>query len=288
MDRFRVALIPLFILLIASVAHASDKFMKMEVVISHKVDESSTTTQNAKTQHKVLEETRDRLVKRFDAARIKHSVIELTPNDSIMVKVKPRYARGWYTALIASEGRLAVRELRPGAVAWPQLTSLLGDKIEIRSEIDSAGDTYLWSADPARLSEIARRVHLPGLEVVVAPEPELGWRTYTAATTLASNADLADVRRQISPVGAPYITLVMSSSIVERLAASQPSKVQRWGVILDGEVLGLVPTSALRTRSIELTAPEQSGTRDAQRAWAAQVTGRLAATLSLPIAVLEE
>ncbi len=270
------------------VAHADDKLISLEVVISQRVDESVGVSQNAKTQQKVLEETRDRLEKRLDAAQVKHSELELTREGTIDVRIRPKHPTGWYTSLIVSPGMLTIRELRPGAIAWPQLTSILGKSIEIRGERGADEYTYLWSPTRKPLEEVVSRVHLPGLQVVLAPVKEGGWRTYTAAIRLADQDEIVEVKRQVSPVGAPYITLVFAKALANRLAAPPRSNVKRWGVILDGEVLGLAQTSALRTRRIELTAPDPAGTRDAQKAWAAQVTGRLAATIPLPIAVLEE
>jgi len=288
MHPIRFALPLLLLLLLTSSARAGDKMVEMEVVLSYTDTSDLDDRQTAETQSEIRDETQKRIERRLDAARVKHSEVSARGQSAIPGKLKPSRPLRWYKALITSPGKLEIREIRDGAIAWTALTSILGDDVEIRSEAESASNTYLWSPSREPLAKVARRVHLPGISVVVAPGQEAGWRSYAVAETLATNEDLKEVQRQISPVGAPYVTLVLSGSIADRLAAAGPSNVQRWGVILDGEVLGLVQASALRTHRVELTAPGRVATRDAERAWASQVQGRLAATLPLPIAVLEE
>lgn len=267
--------------LVSPEALASDKMTEFRVIVS--TDEA----RSGAVEREILNEMKSRIETRLEAGRIKHSIVSVADDNTVRVKLRKKRPASWYIALLASPGHFSIRAVRSGAINWPALNELITEDVEIRSEVDAAEETYLWSAERNSLTEIIKRVHLPGLITAVAPD-STGWRTHTLGQTIATRSDLLESNEQLSPLGVPFLTVKLSSSIAAELADARRSEVKQLGVVVDGEVVGLVSPGSLEGFKIELTAPHRASTRDDQRAWAAQIAGRLAASIPISIAVIEE
>lgn len=228
----------------------------------------------------------ERLRKRLTAAGIKEFVISIEDASTLRLETGVDADEAWMEALIASPGRAELRPVLANQPDWLELASQMPAGIEIRG----GEETWVWSAKRWPLQDWLRRLALPDVAVKVFPS-DAGYRSYTLGEPLASERDVRGVEVRQSAAGEAFATVTFDPAIAARLAGSSLSGVEQCGLVLDGEVIGFVPTETLKTENrVRLSAP-QGAVPDQRRyreAWVQQVAGRLAAPLPVPIAVLKE
>lgn len=272
----RLLLLALSFLLISTEISAQTN-LRLVVSDPSEVSEGKSPKRQAHLNQMVLEA----LQKRTEAAGMRGTQVTNAGSD-LKISVPKKWKRSFIDPIVLAPGRLEVRALSPMAVDWVQKASQLPVGVELRG----AAEPFLWSADRRILDQVAEKFSTPTEMVVVAKHPE-GWRTYSGTQVLGREADIDVAKADRSPNGGAFISIRFRTSMVDRLATPAFLDVKTWLVILDGEVLGLVSSTALATGSIELSAPV-SLPSDGQRQWVSQVAGRLAAPLPIPVAILPE
>jgi hypothetical protein len=228
----------------------------------------------------------ERLEERLKAAGVKAFNVEPATR-TVKVTVGGSFDLGWLTALATAPGSLEVRPvLDGGGPDWREIVEVLPPEVEIRG--DSASG-YLWSPTRTPLDRVLERLSTADdVRIEVAPDP-LGWRTIVVGKLLASEADLEGSTMAMAPTGAFNVSLKFSASTRARLAAPSSSGLQTWAVILDDEVVALIPRPGVDTRAIGISAPDRLGSDlKGQARWASAIVGRLAAPMPVRLALFKE
>jgi hypothetical protein len=248
--------------------------------------EQPKSTSSPKVAEEMASIISKRLRARFKAAGVKH--YKISPNTrTVDVIVGGTFDSGWLTALATAPGSLEVRPvLEGGGPDWRELADMLPAEVEIRG--DSARG-HLWSATRAPLDRVLDRLSTTeGLKLAVAPDV-LGWRTIVVGDLLASEADLEGATMAMAPTGAYNVSLAFSPAARARLAAPSSAGLQTWAVILDEEVVALVPRPGNDARLLGIAAPDRLGSDVAGQAlWASAIVGRLAAPMPVRLALFKE
>lgn len=228
---------------------------------------------------------KERLTVRLDVAHVNDAVIKVLPSGDIAVEFRAKESLNWYRGLLLSPGNVEVRPIFTYGFNWMSLASDLPPSIEFRGE--NPQPDFLWSSDRTALEKTINRIKTPQFVFAVGPAPA-GWRSYTLGEPVGGSADLKKIKVRKSSGGLAYVTLSIATTMVDRLAASELSEVQDWAIVLDGEVVSVVPKETLFKGKLELTAPARLTSREESATWARQVAGRMAAQMPVPIAVIQE
>lgn len=227
-----------------------------------------------------------RLRTRFDAAGVKAFTVRPRTRD-VLVTVGGTFDPAWLTGIATAPGEFELRPVIEGAGPdWRELTDMLPKGVEIRGE---SARGHLWSPTRAPLDRVLKRLSMATeMEVVVAPDV-LGWRTIVVGEPLATEADVAGATMALAPTGAYNVSVAFEPDARARLAAESSDGLQTWAVILDDEVVSLVPRPVRDTRVLGIAAPDRLGTDLAGQAlWASAIVARLAAPMPVRLALFKE
>jgi len=213
---------------------------------------------------------KERLLSRLDTARVNDAVVKVLPSGDLAVEFRAKETLDWYRGLLLSPGNVEVRPVYTYGFNWMSLASDLPTSVEFRGE--NPQPDFLWSNDRTALEETIKRIKTPEFVFAVGPDTA-GWRSYTLGQAVGGSAELKKVKVRKSSGGMAYVTLSISTSVVDRLAASELSEVQDWAIVLDGEVVSVVPKETLFKGKLELTAPARLTSREESATWARQVAG---------------
>lgn len=234
---------------------------------------------------KLSEEARDRLEMRLRAAQADDAVVKSLPSGDVSVEFRAKQELAWYKALLLSPGHVEFRPIYTYGFNWMSVANELPASVELRGE--NPQPDYIWSSERTALESALRRITSSNFGFAVGPATK-GWRSYTMGKSIGSSDEVRHVKVRKSSGGMAYVTFSVTSTLVDRLAASELSEVKEWAILLDGEVIDVVSRQTLATGKLELTAPRRLMTREDSGTWACQVAGRMAAPMPIPIAVFQE
>ncbi len=227
-----------------------------------------------------------RLEERFKAAGVKDFKVRPQVR-TVSVTVGGTTDAAWLNGLATAPGSLEIRPiLEGGGPDWRELTDVLAPGVEIRGE---SARGYLWASTRAPLDRaVARLAMAEEMKIAVAPDV-IGWRTVVVGEVLATESDISAATMSLAPTGAYNVSLAFEPSTRARLAAPSSTGLQTWAVILDGEVVSLVPRPGGDARILGIAAPNRLGSDlDGQAYWASSIVGRLAARMPVRLALFKE
>lgn len=234
---------------------------------------------------KLADEAVTRLKSRLETAGVSDAVVKKQPSGDLTVEFRPKQPLSWYKALLLSPGVIEFRPIFAHGFNWMSVAGELPADVEFRG--DNPQPDYLWASERTPLELAVKRIMSNDFSFVVGPA-ERGWRTYTLGKSINGPDELKRVKVRKSSGGLAYVTFSVPTSMVDRLAAPELSEVKEWAIVLDGEVVQVVSRETLATGKLEMTAPQRLTSREDTAGWARQVAGRMAASMPIPIAVLQE
>lgn len=256
-----------------------------ETVFKLEFDQPSSPS-SAKVAEEMALIIAERLGQRFKAAGVKDFKIRPHTRD-LSVTVGGDFDPGWLMGVATAPGALEIRQVvEGGGPDWRSLTDMLPADVEIRGETARG---YLWSATRSPLDRVLSRLSMATeLKMVVAPDV-LGWRTITVGEPLLDETDIARATKSLAPTGTFNVSLALEPKARARLAARTSNGLQTWAVILDDEVVSLVPRLANDSQILGIAAPDRLGTNiGGQSLWASAIVGRLAAPMPVRLALFKE
>lgn len=242
--------------------------------------------------------TARRIRTRLKAAGIKDFSVTSAQSRSILVRVRGNTSRQVVAGIVVPRGRMELRPIEPAGTRWVRALADLPVGVELRQKQGSfdANQAYLWSADAEKLHSVLRFLENnpsrniisagSGLKFTVFPDTGGGWRTLTLSAPIATHDDVASASIRQGKTGESYVQLLFENDLSDALLpnGALTDDAALWAVLLDGEVVSVLGSRAHHLgSSLNITAPEQLGTRDARQAWAQQVAGRLAAYIPVPL-----
>ncbi len=227
----------------------------------------------------------ERLRRRLTAAGIKEFELSVTDPATLRLETGVEKSSAWMEALIASPGKFELLPLASEDPPWLELARTIPEGVEIRG----METPYVWSADRAKLTSWLRRIATGKLRVELFPE-DGGFRTISLQEAVATESAVRSVKVE-STRGSKFVRVVLDPRLRAQLAARAESGVERFAMVLDGELIGFGSFKELESRGWLRLAPPPGAVSDSRELvddWVHQVAGRLAAPMPVPVAVLEE
>lgn len=224
----------------------------------------------------------ERLKLRLEAAGVKDARVNTLTGATLSVTVYGDYSKDWLYGVIVPVGRFGLHPLGSLGTTWRDLEGDLPKQITLREPGpgQSEEDPYLWSKDRAALEGYIKRIALPNLTIAVAPEQD-GWRTITLMPPLLNESLIKKVELKKTSKGTPFGLLLLH----ERAKAVWKDRAEdeRFALVLDGEVLSLIPKPAISTQAQLQVMCSTLAELKAQERCVSQIVGRLAAPLPTPL-----
>lgn len=269
---------------------------RAEATVTLWVPREAEGTPSAREREKSAQLTKlaaERLRARLKAARLKDADISVRDERTIVARARGNVSRQTLAGIVVPQGDFALRPLLAVGERWMSQIDQLPEGVKLRQGKESleAKDAYLWSDN---LNTLRRALKALGPQIGAPDELELsvypsgdGWRALALGPPAATHKDIARATISQGQTGEDFVRMEFNRDLSARTKTLALSgDAQRWAMVLDGEVVSLLPrTGDALGKSLSAAAPEELTAPARRRAWAQQVAGRLAAFI--PIQLIE-
>ncbi len=228
-----------------------------------------------------------RIETRLEAIGVKYWEIDVGSDHTIEITVYGDFDGQVVRGAIIPRGRMELRRVKVDDSPWAHIAAELPEGVELeapRQGVFRTDQLFLTAPSPAVLQEVIDEYGPSNDEVHIFPQED-GFRTVRLGRAVASESHVRSGSLGRSPAGDPRIDVRLESAVAHEALSGQDG-TSHLAMVLDGEVVALIPTRQHhRSATFDIDPPPHLTSREAKQAWAMQVAGRLSAPM--PIRLIE-